>query len=407
MRVLRNPYYIFSIIWLACLCFYLLGWSEFFPPISIELLFFLLTAVALLFIFGLCSDEFKLFKLPYYQYEGSNITFFMLANVFLWIIQFAICGVPLLYIVRGIEYNYQEFGIPTVKVVITTLNGFLSVYAFSLFLTSRKKKFLFYSILCLSFFLMAYSRGLVISNGVSIFFLTLLHNDRHKIKVKQLLFIIIGISAALYLFGVAGNIRVMNQVAAANNTAYEDMEYSSNEIMDIGKASNSFRENIVPGEYFWSYLYICSPISNLQYNLDKKNARPFSIGNGVDFFINEIMFDFISKRINDLSGKERLQPKLLIEALTVCTTFAGSYCYLGWVGLIAMLLFLLLFPVFFLFLLGKRNRYYGVAIAVLCSMYFFSFFDNMFSYAGLSPQLLYPFIFPVFDKLIPLVMRNG
>lgn len=404
MQVLKNPYYIFSVVWLASVSFYLLGWSNFFPSISTGLLVFLLAAIFLHAVFGAVLNKLGFLDNLHWS-KSNNLVFYMLSNIVIWIMQFAYSGIPLLYILRGMEYDYQEFGIPTVKVVAITLNGFLSVYSLGLFLSSKNKKYLLCSLFCLSLFILSYSRGLVLSNGISMFFLAVLYNRKNaRIKMSRMLLVIAGALTVLYLFGVAGNVRVINQVATANNVAYEDVEYSSNAILEIGEASTSFQENIVPDEFFWTYIYFCSPIANLQYNITKNNSRPPTVVNTMDFVLNEIVFDFISKRINTIMGKERLRPLLIVDALTVCTTFAGSFCYVGWLGMILLLFFMLLFPIIFLATVGKKNKYYPVALAVLCSVYFFSFFDNMFSYAGMSPQLLYPFIFSLTDKVLPALV---
>jgi hypothetical protein len=89
----------------------------------------------------------------------------------------------------------------------------------------------------------------------------------------------------------------------------------------------------------------------------------------------------------------------MINALTVSSVYAGSYVYLSWIGMVIMGIFIIIFPLFYISFLSKKSKYYVTAIAILNSLYLFLIFDNMFSFSGLSLQLLYPLIFHKLDKM--------
>jgi hypothetical protein len=192
----------------------------------------------------------------------------------------------------------------------------------------------------------------------------------------------------MYAFGVAGNYRTVKDISSYSTTF--DGRYSSDIILNIGQATDSFRGNIIPGEFFWSYLYITSPLSNLQYNINK-GVPPVTARNLILMINNEIVFDAISKRINGLFGAEKLMPDLIVSQLTVCTTLAGSYLYAGWLGMAVFIAFFAVLPILYLFLINK-NPLGVIGLAVMCTIYALSIFDNMLTITGLSIQILYPIV---------------
>jgi hypothetical protein len=110
------------------------------------------------------------------------------------------------------------------------------------------------------------------------------------------------------------------------------------------------------------------------------------------------VYDFISKRFDEAGITKSKKPQLIFEAFNVSTAFAGSVAYLGWVGFTMMLFFMLLFPVLFIFIIGTNSRYKIISVSILCSIYFYSFFDNMFIFSGLAPQLLFPLFLSFIEK---------
>lgn len=160
-----------------------------------------------------------------------------------------------------------------------------------------------------------------------------------NLTFKKFLGIISGILLVMYLFGVAGNYRTINDLNTQDPKF--DKTYNSNIILAIGGASDSFKSNIVPGEFFWIYLYITSPLSNLQYNITK-NKPSFTLNGVMYIIIDEILLDAVSKKVDDLLGRKRRGADLLVDQLTVPTALTGSYNYAGWGDSIIFKYFLVL-----------------------------------------------------------------
>ena len=216
-----------------------------------------------------------------------------------------------------------------------------------------------------------------------------------NLNFKKLLGIICGILLLMYLFGVAGNVRTINGISQQEQ--HFDDSYNSNVILGLGQANDSFKSSIVPDEFFWTYLYITSPLSNLQYNINK-NSPSFSFMGLVYIFVDEILFDTVSKRVNDVLGRKRQDPDLIVDQLTVPTTLTNSYNYAGWGGMVFFMIIFWLFPCVYSFLIIK-NPLGIIGISTLCTVYFFSIFDNMFILTGLTFQIFYPIVFDLIDRI--------
>jgi len=396
LRALSNPYTMFAVIWTIAAFFYFFGWSDLFPDLSSALILFLAAAILLSGTAALITNRHRIFAFRPLDTSKVNLSLYLLAaNLFSWLLNFAYSGIPVLKILRGQDFDYREFGMPTVIVFTMSFNSFLCVYFYHRFLSDSKRVNLVYAGICLSCFIAIFSRGLIAMTAMSMFFLWM------SSKTSRLRPGFIAGSAGafllvLYLFGVAGNIRMNTLIAS--ETGREAERYSSRTILLVGAASQKFKDSFVPDEFFWGYLYISSPLSNLEHNVEHKPPS-VTLPGVLSYGVNEFTWDFISKRYNTITGQEQKKPLLLVTELTVSTIFAESYRYAGWAGMTFMLIFLLLLPFVYLALLGYDHEVVPLGMAVLTSIYFFSFFDNMLVYSGLGLQLIYPFLLKFLNKL--------
>jgi len=207
--------------------------------------------------------------------------------------------------------------------------------------------------------------------------------------------IFVGLISIIYLFGVAGNWRTIKDISSYSPTF--DDSYNSDVILKLGDASDSFKHNIIPNEFFWTYLYVTSPLSNLEYNVEK-NSPSFTLSNAFSLFTNEILLDAVSKRVDESFNIKPKKPDLIVEQLTVCTTLAGSYDYAGWGGMVFFMVLFSVFPLAYICLILK-NPLGVIGIATLCTMFFFSMFDNMLILSGLTTQLLFPILFSFINRV--------
>ncbi|MES2268536.1 MAG: hypothetical protein V4520_17355 [Bacteroidota bacterium] len=386
----------FALIWAIAVVFYFFGWSDIFPDLSAGLTFFLASAILLSAAAAVVTIRQSIFAFRPADTSTFDFGIYLLgANLFSWMLNFAYSGIPILKILGGQDIDYRDFGMPTVIVFTMSFNSFLCVYFFHRFLTNKKRINLIYIAVCLGCFVSIFSRGLIAMTAMSMFFLWL-SSKTSTLRAGFIAGTAVTFLLVLYIFGVVGNIRMNTLIASQTGRAAES--YSSKTILLVGAASQKFKESFVPDEYFWGYLYISSPLSNLEHNVEQEPPA-MSLPDVISYGVNEFTWDFISKRYNTITGEEQKKPVLLVQELTVSTIFAESYRYAGWPGMVFMLIFLLLLPFVYLGLLGYNKDVAPLGIAILTNIYFFSFFDNMLIYSGLGLQLLYPFLLKFLQKL--------
>jgi hypothetical protein len=372
----NNPYFVFATAWLLCIFLYSLRGAGILPKLTFGLCVFLFSFILLFIITGFFLNRIKFTIKPAKNVKINYKLIFFFNNVF-FLPNILYSGLPILNGVRD-----ENFGIPGMVVIAMSLNAFTCICCFYMYLTTGRKKLLWYCAYCMMFYVVIISRGFIVMTMISMLFLWM-NLKNPVLTIVKFTIILSTMLGALYLFGVAGN--------------PPSVEYSSEAIFQIGDASAAFTNNIIPGEFFWSYVYITSPLSNLQYNINISNP-PFTVDNFYLAIVNETMFDFISKRVNAMrKGYARKTPVLLIEALTVSTALAGSYATAGWGGMLYMMLFIWIFPIIYLLIISK-NPLGVIGFSVLCTIYLFSIFDNMFVLSGLSLQLFFPIILMLFQN---------
>ena len=179
----------------------------------------------------------------------------------------------------------------------------------------------------------------------------------------------------LHLFGVFGNLR----------------EGGSDAIETVGKPTAAFRESGIPQTYLWAYIYMTSPMGNLQLAIDTQDMDNRS---AAEFVVSEMIPDFISKRILPFLGTERVKTPEVSRGLNVATMYGRSYIYAGWTG--CVLLFTLFASLVVVYLQLIRHSPYRVPCLALLNMFVvFCTFQNMIAFSGLILQLVWPLLLPV------------
>lgn len=299
-------------------------------------------------------------------------------------------NIPLLFILTGKECDYTTFGIKSFHVFLVTFSSFYAVYVFHVFLSTRKGKYILYYCLISTMLVLIYSRGmflLILSSSLFVYLFSV-----RKLHFKFVTIGIVLIPALFYLFGIAGNIRSSHQAGRTENITSSDI------ILTIGDAKNSFRESIIPKEFFWAYLYISSPLANLQKTIMSSGPADLTFGRLLSFINFEILPDFVSKRISKFLEVKQIEINKITLALAVGTVYAGSYVYLNWLGLVLMFSFTMLASFSYIILLRRDNVFFITGISILNTLILFNIFTNMFYFCGLSFQLVYPLIFSFFRR---------
>src|SRR5690606_22537386 len=185
----------------------------------------------------------------------------------------------------------------------------------------------------LSAAILIYSRAMFFFNLSGCLFLYLMTRN----KIPRFLPLIAAGSLVIlfYLFGVMGTLRVSHEAGTS---------YNNQHFLEIGKATPAFRDSAIPKEYFWTYIYMSSPLANLQTNISHYPVEPPSVHSAAEMVNNEVLMDFISKRVNVLLGIERRGEITVPGPFNVSTVYSRCFSYLGWYGMITMAIIVLLIP---------------------------------------------------------------
>jgi hypothetical protein len=237
--------------------------------------------------------------------------------------------------------------------------------------------------------ILIYSRAMLFFNLTGSLFVYMM--SLKSLPYKKIAIVIAIIIPLLFFFGVLGSLRVSREAGES---------YNNENFMDTGKASETFRQSIIPKEFFWTYIYVSSPLANLQYNIEKNPSPRFTWDRLFWSGIYECLPDFITKRIHTLRGTGPAKEYRIAFSFNVSSIYSRSYSYAEYGGILLMGVFLLLFPWFFLRLLNVQSDFFISGWAILCTMYFFSSYDNTFRFTGLSFQLVYPVLLSLYEKFI-------
>lgn len=396
-----NPYSLLIIAIISILVLYELKWSSLYPTLSLQvIIFFLITILGLFFLDLFLMNLFLTKSLrisnstPIYSYKKYYI--YIVALVVIGTVLDGIYshGYPLL---GNLKYG-EDFGVPFLHVLTSILASFIT-YFLAMVLTFENKVnikvciLLCITILCL---LLPFSRLLIILTLLNyIWSLIYFKFNGKKFTFKGTIILLVSMCVGLYLFGILGNYRLNIQT---NNTSKKSTD--STLIYQIGVPSQTFIDSKVPAPYFWDYIYLTSSIGNLQ------NIVTYSQPSSTDvkkFVITQFLPDTFSKKIySDYSDEVKFNTfqYQISPSLNVGTIFYEPYYLFGWIGIYLMLLFILVFPIIYLFIIRNAdNKYFVYGLSVLNTIYVLALFDNMFTLSVLSLQLLIPLISKIAIKI--------
>jgi hypothetical protein len=383
--MLKNPFIVYVATFATALAIYQLGWTDIYPPLSVDTLFFFgATFFSALLLATFVSpairaiDQYRPGLLP--RYFGIFIGATFLAEVALS------GGVPLMQVLGGAKFSLLE----------TTANHlhlfvFWTVYStirFADFVYSRRVIYLLEASLPVMFFVLFLYRGPAIICLLSWVFVFVIRHGGFKLKHLVLLF---GAGMlALLVNGLLGNVRSPGKETS-------------------GSPSAAFRSSGVPQAFFWSYLYATVPIANLQLSVDQLKAPQ---GTVEEFLASELLPDTISKRIlpmlnlhitsgdGNLMSRDQLyswdKPQVAPN-LNTSSIFGRAYGFFGWVGPTIMFVFLSAFIIFYLVLISK-SPYAVPSLALLNTLIVLCLINNMVASAAMLPPLVVSVLLPPWRK---------
>lgn len=370
--MLLNPFFLYSLTWIGTILLYNFEISKLYPKLSKDLLVFIYFSIFISILLGIFY-RIKIKKNINLNLIGKKYLLEYILIFLCLIIEFIYVGkIPLIETILKTGYTYMDFkGIKTFHVVVLTYNFYLTLCAFNDFQYTKEKKYLLFCNLGLIPYIFLYTRGPFLMLCICLFFIWLFYNYNLKTIIK---IFFLGI-VFLYIFGITGNIRHY---------------YRWNDTRMIKEIAKIKIEKNILDPFIWSYVYITSPLGNLQYNINNFE----SLYNVKSFISENLLPDAISKRVD----YEKANPKLMTDVLTVSTTYVSSYLYYGKIGMVISFLIYLFFEIIYLFFL-RKSKYYVTGLSLVSILNIFSIFDNMFVFSGLSFCLVYPLIDISIDKI--------
>lgn len=398
-----NPYLLFASIFLTTLVCYSLKFSDFNINLGFKVFIFLISAIMINFIFFvLTKKEWAKYVNQASKYREINVRLYLCVTIIFFVFGLAEVvysgGMPLLG-----QSSYQTYGIPTVHVLLVCGDSFFILnIAKAIFLSKKRRFFLSMCFLIAMLPLMfGLSRGTIVIVLIGILMLYI-STMKRQLRLKKIILIFVFAIVGAYLFGIAGNYRINHDYMR------EESISESSLILSIGRENQNFEDSRIPTPFFWTYIYLTSPISNFHLNTEIVNLK--KTPNFVEYTIVNFFPDFISKRIYPTYQAD-YKPWKVTQEFTASSAFTVPYIMWGWPGLIIFILYELIFPIIY-FELVKRYaaRYFDVAIAIVSTMYILMPFANFFTFSALSLQLILPFLVALFSKKIVLtssvVSRN-
>jgi hypothetical protein len=378
-----NPFYLYCIAFSLSVFFYLLGWSKLYSVLSAGLILFL-AVTSILFIFA----GHRFVKKPSELFNHQTLNSQLNDIIFGLIILFGFINVIYMgYIpIMDRSHNYREFGMPVIDPLFNTLSIFFSIFFFHSFLYNRKKKFLIYIFIILIIQIIIFRRTTLIWITVSSSFLFLLY--KRKISLWILAIGIICLPMISYCFGLYGSVR--------------SKLTSSFIINDLG-ASDSFKRMDISHNHYLTYLYVSSPLANLQETINKRDGN-FTREDFTDFMFYCIVPESFTSRIEEPLHLSPPSSHLISPNLVVGTFYVVSFFTMEWGGMIVMFLYLFFFILFCLFIIRKWRTFNLVTFSLLCTTVSLLIFSNFLNRMDVIIMLLvYPvlfhFVFTRSDKI--------
>jgi oligosaccharide repeat unit polymerase len=366
-RYLTNPFAAYAAGFLLALSVYSLGYSDLYPALEPPLIWFLIAtcAISAVLAFAVGGNR-SAFEYGHESLKTNLFIFLLIMTVFAAEI-IAKGGIPILLLVTGADFSYQEFGIPTVHVVFVGFCDFYAVYWFDLYLSGRGRTCLALSLIASSTSLLIVSRGGFIITLVA---LVIVYVQRRGFNRKLFISFAASAGAVLWGFAFVGDLRTHGATGESI-------------ILTLGEASDRFLESNVPTTLFWPYLYISAPLANLQLNVSSRqeNDAPAL------YFSMEWLPDFVSKRLVTEETYTETLPLRVKNELSVSTMYGRGFVLLGWIGVLLSYVYFAVVSFAVLRIL-RSSKYFIAASSILSSLAVLSIFDNMYVFAGGITQVM-------------------
>jgi hypothetical protein len=377
-----NPFYLYCTSFSIAIFVFLWGWCSIFPKLSPGiLLFFFLTF--LIFIYTGYQFGKKNFNITYYpgvKPYFNDVVFSLI--LILGLVNVIYMGYLPIF---NRSHNYREYGMPVIDPVFNTLSIFLSVFFVQSFLEQKKRRFLIYVFIIVLIHILLFRRSSVIWIIASSLFLLIMYKKR--ISLLFIAVAIICLPILSYSFGAYGNFR---------------SKLSKSYVMNELRTSQNFKSSNISHYHYMTYLYVSSPLANLQENIDKRSGAIQKM-DFTSFFFYCILPESFTLR---LEKPLKLSPPicyLITPELIAGSFLMVAFFTLGWAGIIFMFIYLTVFIIACLILISKINTFRSITISLLATTVSLLIFSNFLNRLDVILML---FVYPVLFHLIYTINNN-
>jgi oligosaccharide repeat unit polymerase len=316
--MISNPCYLYTIVWATALALYNLQLSDILLPLNSSTYYLIIFSGISLALGYFVS---KLFALSNYKYINHDlyreiilsdktkkkfrqITYIFAILSIIEIIYFK--NLPLLYKFGiGIPITYDQFGILSIHGIINAIYFNIIIFHSMKYYYTRKIGNLIAIFLLFLWPVMLLNRMLITSTFLQIFFaIFIIATPKKKFNVQKYIYGFILFFILILIFGVIGDLR-------------------SGSIGELGQF-NYDNSEFIPSGFEWLYLYVTTPINNI--NLSIHNFTD------INFIPTNLLASFLPSFIrNSFYQDIFIEIDLVHPSFTVSTLFApflGDFGYL-------------------------------------------------------------------------------
>ncbi|CAH8222936.1 O-antigen polymerase [Vibrio aestuarianus] len=320
MKIMLNPALLFAIIWSITLLLYSSHLSYIIEPIKNETVIMIcLSLVAFVLPFLLYTIVAKKpYLYPNFSIEKYKlqITSKRISNkvkrlAWFWLLMstlelFQAKNFPLLSLFGvGPYVNYVEFGISGLHGLLNAIFLFLSCFYFVKYKAEGKNKYLFILMLLFVWPVLLTTRQLMLSYCIQLFFIHLLTT---KINLKKIFKIAVFVLAIFSIFGYLGDVRSGREhMISLSRPTFDYPEY-------------------LPSFFIWIYIYIVSPLNNINHNITEITPLYFPFNTIISLFpsvVRELLVSFFQV--------DNYNIKLVTEAFNVSSFYEPFLLDFGYI----------------------------------------------------------------------------
>lgn len=365
MLKIKNPIAVFVAIWIFVLFIYSKRYSFVLTKLTNETIIYV-SLVCLFFIVSYYSVRVlflnKKFRVQNNFQECINIPHRIIKIFKIWFLFTLIeilyfRGLPLLSIIGlgGNSDAYTEWGIPSLHGFLNAMIITLSNYVFYFYLKTKDKKYLILFVLCVLWPIILITRQMLMSMVVQAAFIYILSNN---IKTSSIVKVVLSAFGVIYLFGLVG-----------------DLRSGADSFIELVQPSPDY-PSWLPSGFLWVYVYMVSPLNNVNFNLYKYPDFNFDLTS----LISPLFPSFIRGKIFTQSNDFNFQ--LVNDNLNVSTmfpTYLSSFGYIGSLFFYFMLGLIISFIYFKYKSINANLKWMFVLVVVFHNLIFSVFVDFFFN----------------------------